>query len=146
MAYDYAGQRAGRAHLATWAEAGVTLAAELLAGIDDVRLRAAAMPRRALGGIPPPVRAALVPIGQVPRARVAAGHLTGDLAHAAVAEDCDFAIAAKRDTTLWRADSSIESDAWGDADGIPGAQVAAVDHRPAGEPGSEEDAPPVHEQ
>jgi len=47
VAYDQAGQRAGRSHLATWAEAGLTVAAELLAGNDDVRPRAAAMLRRA---------------------------------------------------------------------------------------------------
>lgn len=51
-AYNYAGQRAGRPHPATWAEAGLTTAAELLAGNDDVRPRAAGMLRRALAGTP----------------------------------------------------------------------------------------------
>ncbi|MEI2775167.1 MAG: hypothetical protein V9G19_04200 [Tetrasphaera sp.] len=37
VAYNYHGQRAGRPHLGTWAEAGLTLAAELLAGNEDVR-------------------------------------------------------------------------------------------------------------
>ena len=32
MAYNYQGQRCGRPHVATWAETGVTLAADLLAG------------------------------------------------------------------------------------------------------------------
>jgi hypothetical protein len=58
VAYNYAGQRAGRPHLATWAEAGITTAAELLAGNDDVRPRAAAMLRRGLAGIPAQVRVA----------------------------------------------------------------------------------------
>ncbi len=57
VAYNYAGQRAGRPHLATWAEAGLTVAADLLAGNDDVRPRAAAMLRRALAAVPTPVRA-----------------------------------------------------------------------------------------
>ncbi len=52
VAYDYAGQRAGRPHLATWAEAGLSMAAELLAGNEDVRPRAAALLGRALGGFP----------------------------------------------------------------------------------------------
>jgi len=52
VAYNYAGQRAGRPHLATWAEAGLTTAAQLLAGNDDVRPRAADMLRRGLAGIP----------------------------------------------------------------------------------------------
>ena len=46
VAYNYCGQRAGRPHLATWAQAGVTLAADLLAGNDDVRPRAADLLRR----------------------------------------------------------------------------------------------------
>ncbi|MFN8028755.1 MAG: hypothetical protein U0Q10_00140 [Dermatophilaceae bacterium] len=41
VAYNYAGQRAGRPHLGTWAEAGLSMAAELLAGNQDVRPRAA---------------------------------------------------------------------------------------------------------
>ncbi len=134
VAYNYAGQRAGRPHLATWAEAGLTVAAELLAGNEDVRPRAAAMLRRALAAIPAPVRAALAATGQVPRARVDAGYYTGDLAHAAVAEGCDFAIAAKRNSAMWRAYSSIDPDAWVDAKDMPGAQVAAVDYTPAGWP------------
>lgn len=36
VAYHYAGQRSGRPHLAIWAEAGLTIAADLLAGNDDV--------------------------------------------------------------------------------------------------------------
>ncbi len=69
VAYNYAGQRAGRPHLATWAEAGLSVAADPLAGNDDVRPRAAAMLRRALAAVPTTVRAALAGTGQVPRAR-----------------------------------------------------------------------------
>ncbi|MDQ3405694.1 MAG: transposase [Actinomycetota bacterium] len=134
VAYNYAGQRAGRPHLATWAEAGVSLAAELLAGNDDVRPRAAAMLRRALAAIPAPVQTALAETGRVPRARVDAGYFTGDLANAAVEEGCDFAIAAKRNTAMWRAYASISDDAWVDAQGMPGAQVAAVNYAPGGWP------------
>jgi Transposase DDE domain group 1 len=133
VAYNYAGQRAGRPHLATWAEAGVTTAAELLAGNDDVRPRAAAMLRRGLAGIPEPVRAAARTADRL-RTRADAGYFTADLAHAAVAQGCDFAIAAKRNTAMWRAFASIDPDAWVDAIGMPGAQVAAVDYAPAGWP------------
>ena len=58
VAYTYAGQRCGRPHLATWAEAGLSTAAELLAGNDDVRPRAAALLGRALAGIPEQARTA----------------------------------------------------------------------------------------
>ncbi len=134
VAYNYAGQRAGRAHLAIWAEAGVTVAADLLAGNDDVRPRAADLLRRALAAIPTPIRQALSAAGQVPRTRVDAGYFTGDLARAAVAEGCDFAIAAKRNTAMWRAYTGIEAEAWQDAQGMAGAQVAVSDYRPAGWP------------
>ncbi len=134
VAYNYAGQRAGRPHLATWAEAGVSLAADLLAGNDDVRPRAADLVRRALAAIPAPIREALTAAGVVPRARVDAGYFTGDLARAAVAEGCDFAIAAKRNTAMWRAYTSISPQAWDDAQGMAGAQVAVSDYRPAGWP------------
>lgn len=59
VAYNYAGQRAGHPHLATWVEAGLTVAADLLAGNDDVRPRAAVMLRRALSAIPGEVVAGL---------------------------------------------------------------------------------------
>lgn len=130
VAYNYAGQRAGRPHLATWAEAGLTMAAELLAGNDDVRPRAAGMLARALGAIPDQVAAALSETGGVPRVRTDAGYFTGDLARAAVELGCDFAIAAKRNTAMWRAYASVPDHAWVDAVGMPGAQVAAVDYAP----------------
>ncbi len=89
VAYNYAGQRAGRPHLATWAEAGLTVAAELLGGNDDVRPRAAALLRRGLAGIPEQVRAAAATHDRL-RMRADAGYFTGDLANAAVSEGCDF--------------------------------------------------------
>jgi len=133
VAYNYAGQRAGRPHLATWAEAGITTAAELLAGNDDVRPRAAAMLRRGLAGIPEQVRVAAAAADRL-RVRADAGYFTATLAVAAVEEGCDFAIAAKRNTAMWRAYAGIAEDAWADAIGMPGAQVAAVDYAPAGWP------------
>ncbi len=133
VAYNYAGQRAGRPHLGTWAEAGLTTAAELLAGNDDVRPRAAAMLRRGLAGIPEQVRSAAAAADRL-RVRADAGYFTADLAHAAVEENCDFAIAAKRNTAMWRAYAGIDPDDWVEAIGMPGAQVAAVDYAPAGWP------------
>lgn len=133
VAYNYAGQRSGRPHLATWAEAGLTVAADLLAGNDDVRPRAADMLRRGLAGIPERIREKARAADRL-RTRVDAGYFTADLAHAAVAEGCDFAVAAKRNTAMWRAYASITDDAWVDAIGMAGAQVAAVDYAPGGWP------------
>lgn len=132
VAYNYCGQRAGRPHLASWAEAGLTTAAELLAGNDDVRPRAGEMLARALAAIPDAVRAG-VPDGRL-RMRADAGYFTADLARAAVAEGCDFAIAAKPNTAMWRAYATIDEDAWQPAAGMAGAQVAAVDYAPTGWP------------
>lgn len=114
VAHNYAGQRSGRPHLGTWAEAGLTLAADLMAGNEDVRPRAADLLRRALGGIPAAVRASAAAADRL-RARADAGYFTADLAHAALGQGCDFAIAAKRNTAMWRAYASIAADAWTDA-------------------------------
>lgn len=133
VAYNYAGQRTGRPHLATWAEAGLTTAAELLAGNEDVRPRAAGLLTRGLAGIPERVRARAAAHDRL-RVRVDAGFFTADLANTAVEQGCDFAIAAKRNTAMWRAYASIEADAWVDTIGMAGAQVAAVDYAPTGWP------------
>lgn len=85
VAYNYAGQRAGRPHLATWAEAGLTTAADLLAGNDDVRPRAAGLLRRGLVGIPEQVRTAAARHDRL-RVRADAGYFTAELAVAAVEE------------------------------------------------------------
>ena len=49
--------------------------------------------------------------------RADAGYFTVELAHAAVEHGCDFAIAAKRNTAMWRAYAGIGEDAWVDAHG-----------------------------
>jgi hypothetical protein len=72
VGWNHLGQRAGRPLLATWAEAGVALAAELLAG-DQTRPHAAGLPGRALAALPagvgrPP------PAGRLGLRRPAAGH------------------------------------------------------------------------
>lgn len=89
VAFNYAGQRAGRVHSAVWAEAGWALAATLTAGNADARPLAPGLLGRAVAALPKG-------LGR-PRLRADAGHFDGDLAHAAVAADADFAIAANPD-------------------------------------------------
>ncbi len=48
IAYSYKGARAGRPHVATWAEAGVVTAADLLAGDEDPRPGAGALIARSV--------------------------------------------------------------------------------------------------
>ena len=51
-----------------------------------------------------------------------------------MAAGADFAIAAKRNTAMWRAYAGIDQDHWVAAIDMPGAQVAACDYAPAGWP------------
>jgi len=102
MAYNYAGQRFGRPHLAIWAEAGLTVAADLLAGNDDVRPRSADLLGRALAAVPEPVRNRGRAGGSVagPRRRRPFHRRTGPRRGR---QRCDFAVAAKQNTAMWRA-------------------------------------------
>ena len=126
VGWTYAGKRCGRPVLVTWAEAGVALAGELVAGNDDARPIAPGLVRRALAALPPG-------LGR-PRVRADAGLFARQVAHAAVAAEADFAIAAKRNTAVWRAISTIPDQAWQPARGMPGAEVARVAYAPAGWP------------
>ena len=125
VGWNYAGVKSGRVHLASWAQAELPLAADLLAGNDDVRPQAADLLRRALAVLPPAV------CGR-PRVRADAGYFDQSLAHAAVEHGCDYAIAAKRSSAAWRAFAAISEDAWSDARDMPGGQVAACDYTPGG--------------
>jgi hypothetical protein len=124
VAYNYQGQRVGRPHVATWAQTGTVLAADLLAGDVDPRAGAAALLRRALAALPPPAR-----VGPV-RLRADAGYFAGELARAAHTERIGFAIGAKRIAPLWRLLAGIAEAGWTDTSDMPGAQVAVADYRP----------------
>lgn len=127
VGWSYAGVRSGRVHLASWAQAELPMAAELMAGNDDVRPRAGALLTRALAGLPAQV------CGR-PRVRADAGYFDAALATTAVGLGCDFAIAAKRNPAAWRALAAVPDEDWQDARGMAGAQVAACDYTPAGWP------------
>jgi len=124
VAYNYAGQRCGRPHVATWAETETVLAADLLAGDDDPRPHAPQLLRRALAALPARVRAGKVAM------RADAGYFAGDLARAAHFENIEFAIGAKRIAPLWRLLSGVAEDDWTDAIDMDRAQVAVADYRP----------------
>lgn len=129
VAYNYKGQRAGRPHLATWAEAGIVLAADLLAGDVDPRAGVVDLLARALASL-----AAAAPGHGRVRVRGDIGYFTQELAAAIVAADADFAIGANRNPATWRAAAAVPEDAWVQADGMPGAQVAVADYAPGGWP------------
>lgn len=123
VAYNYQGQRCGRPHVATWAQAQVALAADLLAGNEDPRRGAPALLRRALAALPAGVREV--------RLRADGGYFAVDLAVAAYREGVGFAIGAKRIAPLWRILTGVEETDWVEAIDMPGAQVAVADYRPA---------------
>jgi len=123
VAYNYQGQRVGRPHVASWAELGVTLAAQLGSGTDDPRPGAPGLLRRALASLPAGVR-------QI-KMRADAGYFAVELAIAAHREGVGFAIGAKRLAPLWRTLAGVRETDWVQAIDMPGAQVAVADYRPA---------------
>src|SRR5206468_6171991 len=83
IAYSYKGARAGRPHVATWAQAGVVTAADLLAGDEDPRPGAGSLIERSVATL----RAAGVTTR--PKVRGDVGYFAKDIAQAAVEADCD---------------------------------------------------------
>ena len=131
VAYTYQGQRAGRPHVAAWAETEIPLAADLLAGDQDPRSSVVALLGRALAALPRAVRDGAAAAGRKIALRADAGYFAGDLARAAAAADMAFAIGAKRITSMWKALAGIPEDAWRDAIQMQGAQVAVSPYHPA---------------
>ncbi len=128
IAYSYKGARAGRPHVATWAEAGLVAAADLLAGDEDPRPGAGGLIERSVATL----RAAGVTAR--PRVRGDVGYFAKDIAWAAVDNGCDFSLGITRNPAAWRAAAAIGDDAWTEAVGMKGAQVAVADYAPAGWP------------
>lgn len=126
LAWNHAGQWAGRAHPATWAEAGVVLAARLGSGTDDPRPQAPELTARAVAALP-------AGLGR-PVLRADAGYFDVGVARGALAAGADYAIAAKRNTAVWRAIAAIDPDGWVPAEGMRGAEVAEADYLPGGWP------------
>jgi hypothetical protein len=125
VAYNHQGQRAGRPHVAAWAETEIVLAADLGSGTDDPRASAPDLLRRALAALPERVRAG----GRV-AARVDAGYFAGQVARAAHDEHIFFAIGARRIAPLWRLLDGIAEGDWTDAIEMGNARVAVADYRP----------------
>jgi hypothetical protein len=126
MAYNYAGQQVGRPHPVIWAEAGVTLAADLGDGRTDPRPQAPGLIARAVAALPAGLRRPIV--------RADSGFFDAKVAHAALEHGADFAIVAKRSAATWRAARAVPDDAWRPAGAGMNAEVAFCDYRPAGWP------------
>jgi hypothetical protein len=131
VAYNYQGQRAGRPHVASWAETEIPLAADLLSGDQDPRSSVTGLLKRALAALPQAVRDGAAAAGRKIALRADAGYFAGELARAAAAEGMAFAIGAKRIPSVWRALAWIEAGAWRDAIDMENAQVAVSGYKPA---------------
>ena len=131
VAYNYQGQRAGRPHVASWAETEIPLAAGLLSGDQDPRSHVAGLLGRALAALPQAVRDGARAAGRRIALRADAGYFAGELARAAAKENMAFAIGAKRITSMWKALAGIAEDAWRDAIDMQNAQVAVSPYKPA---------------
>lgn len=128
IAYSYKGARAGRPHVATWAEAGLVTAADLLAGDEDPRPGAGSLIERSAATL----RAAGVTAR--PRVRGDVGYFAKDIAWAAIEAGCDFSLGVTRNPAVWRAAATIGEKAWRRARRMKGAQVAVCGYAPAGWP------------
>jgi hypothetical protein len=128
IAYSYKGARAGRPHVVTWAEAGLVVAADLLAGDEDPRPGAADLIDSAVATLD------IAGVTARPRVRGDVGYFAADIARAAIAAGCDFSLGVTRNKAAWRAAAAIPDQAWTTAKRMQGAQVAVMDYAPAGWP------------
>lgn len=124
-AYNYQGQRSYRPHPAIWAEAGWVLAADLGSGKSDPRPQAPSLIARSVAALPQGLEHPII--------RADSGFFSKDVAYAALANGCDFAIAAKRTGAVWRKEREIPDGTWRPAKGME-AEVAPCDYVPAGWP------------
>lgn len=126
VAFNYRGERCGRPTPVVWAEAGWILAADLVDGNTDPRALAAGLIARAVAGLPPGLAR--------PRVRADAGLFDKNVADAALANGCDYAIAAKRTAPAWRAVTRVPAESWQPALAMTAAEITECDYQPAGWP------------
>lgn len=135
VSFNHTGQRVGRTHLATWAQAGIPLAADLRHGTSDPRTYSPELMERALAGL---ARIGVYrpddPTAPRPVFRMDTGYMSGALAWTAVEAESDFAIGVRRGTAVWAALARVRADAWRPAVGMAGAEVAVADYAPGGWP------------
>jgi len=125
-AYNYQGQRSYRADIVLWAELGVPLAADLLAGDEDPRSSVVTLIRRAHTSLPPGIRRVAM--------RLDAGYFAADAAIAAHDLDIEFAIGVKRNVAVWRAAATVPDDQYVPVIGMDDTEVAVIPYAPKGWP------------
>ncbi len=116
MGWNYRGVRCGRTVIATWAEAGLVVAGELVSGNTDPRPLAPKLITQAVAAVP-------TELGR-PVVRADSGLCSIGVATAALAAGADFAIAAKRRQPYWEAVRALPDSAWAKIPDLEGAEVA----------------------
>ena len=125
-AYNYQGQRCYRPDIALWAELGVPIAADLLAGNEDPRASVVKLIRRAHASLP-------TGIAQV-ALRMDTGYFAADAAIAADELSMVFAIGVKRNAAVWRATTGVPDSAYVPVIGMDNTEVAVIPYAPKGWP------------
>lgn len=125
-AYNYQGQRVYRADIAFWAELGVPVAADLLAGDEDPRSSVVALIER--------VHALVAPQVSQVALRMDAGYFAADAALAAARLNMVFAIGVKRNTAVWAATATVPDSAYAPVIGMDDTEVAVIPYAPKGWP------------
>ena len=133
-AHNYQGQRTHRADIVLWAELGVPLAADLLAGDDDPRSSVVALIKRAHTNL----ISALPDVATGTAAKLAlrmdAGYFAADAAIAAAGLGIEFAIGVKRNQAVWRAAAAVPDQEYVPVIGMDHTEVAVIPYAPKGWP------------
>jgi hypothetical protein len=113
-------------HVATWAQRGRALTAELVGGNRE-KLSGAECARIARRAI------ALLGARHGPvTLRIDSAYYAAELLAALRAQRARFTVSVPRNQAMWKALGPIPEDAWTDATDMPGAQVAETTYTPAG--------------
>jgi hypothetical protein len=125
-AYTYQGQRAYRPDIAMWAELGVPIAADLLAGNEDPRTSVVKLIHRAHASLPSGIEQVAL--------RMDTGYFAADAAIAAQELGMVFAIGVKRNAAVWRATAAVPDSAYVPVIGMENTEVAVIPYAPQGWP------------
>jgi hypothetical protein len=126
VTYNYLGQRSGRVHAASWAEAGVLAASRLTDSRTTAHTHAVDLVEQTLSWLDQ-AGIAWDP-AQRPRVRADIGYCSKDTARDIVAAGCDFAIGIQRQPKIWGLVSLVEHSSWRPAIGMTNAEIAAIDY------------------
>lgn len=126
VTYNYLGQRSGRVHAASWAEAGLLAAARLTDSRTTAYTHAVELVEQSLAWLE---QAGLEWNPQRrPRVRADIGFCSKDIAEGIVAAGADFAIGIQRQPKIWRLLHLIGPSDWQPALDMDRAEIAVLDY------------------